>query len=119
MDYVVSIIIIIFASFLLYYNMSKIGGVEDLELVIIKHGVENQRLDIKKDLIVNIDEHNTIQIKSGVTKMIYSDCKDQICVHTKSINKSGEMIVCLPNALVIKLEGKLSPEDKEVDTIAN
>ena len=40
-----------------------------------------------------------------------SDCPTQDCVHTGTITRSGQSIVCLPARLVIELEGSSGPED--------
>ena len=40
-----------------------------------------------------------------------SDCKDRQCIG--EIQKSGEMIVCLPHKLIVKIEGS-----GEVDGVA-
>ncbi len=37
---------------------------------------------------------------------VHSDCNDQVCVNTGIIHKSGEMAACLPNGVIIYVEGK-------------
>lgn len=49
--------------------------------------------------------------------MDYSDCRDQICVETGTISKQGEMIVCLPNKVVIEILGNTDDGDG-VDAIS-
>lgn len=39
-----------------------------------------------------------------------ADCADQICTHFGIINQPGEMIVCLPNKLLIEIKGSQSSE---------
>lgn len=45
-----------------------------------------------------------------------SDCPTQDCVHTGTITRSGQSIVCLPARIIIRLEGG-SPEDGGVDAV--
>lgn len=45
----------------------------------------------------------------GRARMVESDCPDQVCVRTGWITRPGQVIVCLPNRIVVRLEG--SPED--------
>ena len=72
------------------------------------------------------DEKNTdvleIKTKYGYNKVVIdargicvteSDCKDKLEVKSGYIKNAGEMLVCLPNRLVILIEGK-----REVDGIA-
>ena len=38
-------------------------------------------------------------------RVVLSDCPTQDCVHTGTITRSGQSIVCLPARIVIRLEG--------------
>ena len=58
---------------------------------------------------------NTIHIGDGCVYMKSSSCKDQICVHQGKICRPGEMIVCLPNKIVIEVTG----ENKNLDVISH
>jgi hypothetical protein len=49
--------------------------------------------------------------------MAHSDCRDQICVKTGLISNQGEMIVCLPNKIVIEILGNTDSDDG-VDVIS-
>lgn len=45
-------------------------------------------------------------------RVALSDCPTQDCVHTGTITRSGQSIVCLPARIVIRLEGGTArPED--------
>ena len=54
---------------------------------------------------------NTVEIKDNQVDVTYADCPDKICVKHRKISKSGESIICLPNKVVISIEG----ENTEVD----
>ena len=43
------------------------------------------------------------------------DCPDKLCVHQKAISKNHEMIVCLPNKVVVEVTGS---EENGFDSIA-
>ncbi len=57
--------------------------------------------------------YNNIVIKNGKVSVTESDCPDQLEIKAGTIFRSGEMLVCLPNRLVIRIEG-----GKEVDGLA-
>ena len=44
-----------------------------------------------------------------------ADCPDKLCVHQKAISKNHEMIVCLPNKVVVEVTGS---EENGFDSIA-
>ena len=54
-------------------------------------------------------------IEDGKAKMISADCPDQLCVHQSSIAKSKETIVCLPNKVVVEVQG--SGDKKDYDAV--
>lgn len=58
---------------------------------------------------------NLLVIKDGEADMTEADCPDRLCVHQASISKNNEMIVCLPNEIVVQVT---SSEESEVDSIA-
>ena len=43
--------------------------------------------------------------------VVVSDCPTQDCVHTGTITRSGQSIVCLPARIIIRLEGGVTDPD--------
>ena len=58
---------------------------------------------IRKDTTVELSS-NTVTIKDGKVYMEWASCKNQICVHTGEISKTGESIICLPNRVIVETE---------------
>jgi hypothetical protein len=42
----------------------------------------------------------------GSIRVTKSTCSDQICVHTVPARSPGDQIICVPNRMVITIEGK-------------
>ncbi len=57
---------------------------------------------------------NKILIRDGEVSMIISNCPGKDCIHQGKISKPYESIVCLPNKVIVKIEGK----DKSYDEIS-
>jgi hypothetical protein len=58
-------------------------------------------------------------VKSGGetgVRVTRSDCPTQDCVHTGTIARSGQSIVCLPARIIIRLEGG-APDPDGVDAV--
>ena len=51
------------------------------------------------------DEKIVVVIRDGCVWVKKSDCEDKVCVHAQKIRYSGQSIICLPNNLVITIEG--------------
>ena len=49
--------------------------------------------------------YNIVEIKDGKVSVSAASCKNQVCVRHGSISHAGESIVCLPNRLVVTIEG--------------
>lgn len=73
---------------------------------------ENTRYDVVK----NDDVTNTVVVEDGFVYVEYASCPDKICKRHKKISKKGESIVCLPNKVVVTIEGKNNNE--EIDGVA-
>ena len=48
---------------------------------------------------------NILVVEDGCAWIREADCPDQICVLLGKINQSGQIIVCLPNRLIVSIEG--------------
>ena len=56
--------------------------------------------------VAQADGHtNYITIKDGTVSMAYSTCKNQVCVNAGAISETKDSIVCLPNKVMIEIQG--------------
>ena len=69
------------------------------------------------DECTQYDSYNTVRIKGGKVSVTEASCKNQVCVKHAAISAAGESIVCLPNRLVVSIEG--SGEGGGYDTITS
>ena len=51
------------------------------------------------------DYYNVVVISGGAVAVAEASCKNQVCVKHGAISRTGESIVCLPNRLVVRIEG--------------
>jgi len=47
-----------------------------------------------------------IQIKDNKVRVTHSACPEKICARTGWINKTNQIIVCVPNKVVIQIDGE-------------
>ncbi len=92
-----------------------------LTAVITQHGQEVHRVELTpgldKELVVELDDgtyHLTVRISGDGVYVSDSDCPTQDCVHTGTIRRAGQSIVCLPAQVVIHLEGAASADAPDV-----
>ena len=58
----------------------------------------------------------TVTAEGGGLRVAEADCPTQDCVHTGTITRSGQSIVCLPARIVIQLTGG-QPDGDAVDIV--
>ncbi len=115
-------VIIIVNCFLIYYNSKNISYSENNEALIYSDNKLIGRYILKKDyeneFTVRTEKgYNTIVIKNNNIWIKDTDCPDKYCQQQGKISGSGQVIVCLPNRLLIKIVGNL--KDNEIDFIAH
>ncbi len=53
----------------------------------------------------------TLEAENGSIRFSYAECPDQVCVHTGWISRPGQIAVCLPAGVIIKIEGESDDMD--------
>lgn len=80
--------------------------------VIYQNGQEVQRIDLSAvtaaytiTLYGENNAENIISVENGAIFMQYASCPDKLCVHRGKLTGSGLPLVCLPNHVVIEIQG--------------
>jgi hypothetical protein len=66
-------------------------------------------LDLSRDAVHEIEGAlgvTRLEVRGGRVRVLSSPCPRQACRHGGWIGKGGEMLVCLPNEVVVRLPGK-------------
>ena len=69
----------------------------------------NQFINISGPLGTSVAE-----VKPGAIRMQFSPCPDRICMETGWIDQPGQVIACVPNKIIIKI----NPDKNSVDAIS-
>ncbi len=119
-DWILIFLLAIFALALSYWtSIGKEASVNRVQIIQDGKVIEEYAVDSNFSKTIEVKKsafHNSIRIENGEVKMISANCPDQLCVHSNAISKNGEMIVCLPHRLYVKL---INQQEKDVDVIAN
>jgi len=80
--------------------------------VVYVDGNEYGRYSLNKDekQIIEISSsfgRNVIEIEKGKVLVLETTCPDKTEINAGAISKSGQSLVCLPNRLVISIEGRI------------
>ena len=60
--------------------------------------------------IVLSDGRNQIVIKDGCAYMEHAECPDKLCIKQGAIQNQGESIICLPNKVIVTVNGNVKQE---------
>ena len=115
-DIIIAAVVLVAAALVfLCLNMFAGGG---SVAVVEKDGAVIAELPLNTDTVYEVTDGakvtNTVEVKDGKVSVVSADCPDKICVKHREIDKSGESIVCLPNKVIVTVEGG----DREVDGVA-
>ena len=93
------------AGIWLFYSA---GAEKGLAAVVTVDGEERAELSLDETDSVTIETewgYNIVHTENGQVFVTEADCRDQICVNHKKIEKTGETIVCLPHKMVVEILG--------------
>jgi len=68
-----------------------------------------ETFDLERDRVSEIKGPlgvTKIEVRGGRVRVLFSPCPQQACRHGGWIGTAGEMLVCLPNEVVIRLSGQ-------------
>ena len=88
----------------------------DAVAVVTVDGTEIARYPLSRNGTFVLNEgSNTLVIENGEAWVSEANCPDKLCMGFGKISKNGEIIVCLPNRLIVMIEGG---EASGIDAIA-
>ena len=94
---------------LLLFVFQALNQPDELRVVVEKHGeiVYEQKLSEDTDPFEYTVDNTAVVISvHGCTvAVVSSDCPDQTCVLTGTLQKAGDTAVCLPNQVVVRILG--------------
>lgn len=112
-DYFIITIILITAFMLPVFYSAK--ATDNLIAIVSKDGQEIRRINLsnlEKPLTIELTDkyYDKIVAEKGRIRFTEADCPERICVNTGWLTKPGQVAVCLPNGLLIKIEGSNNAE---------
>ena len=122
-DKILIIFIIVISLVSLGFIKNKATGYNDKYISIQVNGKEYKKIIFDKSIIgktIPIETqfgYNLIEIGDGDVRVIEASCPDKLDVKQGYISMPGEVIVCLPNRLVIEIKG--SSDTREIDYISH
>lgn len=96
---------VMYGAFQLFSNQSGQGEYVNIEV----NGQSVAVLSLYEDTVYEVKADgktvNVVEIKDGEAWMSDADCPDGVCKSHSPISKPSESIICLPNKVIITVEG--------------
>jgi hypothetical protein len=105
---IIAVVVLIVFS-LIYYTQPD----NNKRVYIYKDDVLIGVYDLNKNAIIQIDEHNSVEIAKGKVLMKYADCPDKRCMRQGA--GSVLPIICLPNKVVIEIRADSQKQNLVVE----
>ena len=101
--------ILLAAALLMFFvvrsNQEKATGT-GAEAVVTVDGQEIGRYPLKKNGTFPLNGgSNILVVENGEAWVSEADCPDKVCMGMGKISRNGEFIACLPNRLIVVVEG--------------
>lgn len=104
------IITVLIAALLIWMGLSVVSRFDAGESVTVNvNGVDVDRLPLRGSQVVTKTVrgaigNSTFEISGGRVRMVSSDCPDKVCEKMGWIERPGQVIVCLPNRVILKVD---------------
>ena len=116
-------LLILFLLIIPFYVNFNPSAINEKKILKIYTPFKNISLKLNKNKILKLKGERgylILQIKNRKVRVLKSTCPNKICIKTGWISKVGESIICVPNRIIIKIEGiKKIKSKKTVDYITN
>ena len=109
-DRILIFVLVAIASF--YFVRLFFVSNEGREALVKVGSNPSQKVSLEINKRINVEGEKgrvVIEVKEGRVRVVESSCFQKICVNTGWIDKPGQNIVCLPNKVLVTIEGKKSP----------
>jgi hypothetical protein len=119
-DKILIVSILIIAGVFFGFKALQHDSSGNLIAVVSQDGEEIETVNLTKledsqTIVIEEPLHQVILAERGRIRFEESDCPNQNCVDTGWLTKAGDKAVCLPNKVVITIEGE---GESEVDIFA-
>lgn len=109
------VLIIAAAAFILLISLRQTDTEERVALIIqdgaVVKSIRLDTLDHTEIVAYDGEYPGVIEARPGRIRFREAACPDQICVGTGWISNNGQIAVCLPNRILIKITGADSAEE--------
>jgi hypothetical protein len=114
---VVTVTIVLVLSTMALVRMSEAGAAgDDGAVAIVSVGDRVlERLPLDQDAVLRLrDVGMVFEVRDGRIRAVESDCPHHVCENMGWVGRSGQIIACVPNHVVVRIS---EPEEPFLDAV--
>lgn len=105
-------IIVIFLIATFFFSLSNNDEGRNVSIIVDGQMQYHETIQSQKNLKVDGPLGKTVvQFREGHVAVLSSPCPHKMCIKMGKIRNAGEIIVCVPNRILIRIDGKLRDVD--------
>jgi len=88
---------------------------------VVSHDGGEERLPLDEDRTLTVTGpvgRTVVVVENGSVSIRESDCPQKLCVRMGSVDQTGESLVCVPNRVVVTVEGGDDEEPDGIDAVS-
>lgn len=122
-DKILIVILSLFSLLLAYFFSSINTSSSDKYVSVMVNGQEIKRIDFSKETVGRTYAietefgRNVIELGDESVWVIEADCPDKLDIKQGVIDKPGQVLVCLPNRLIVEIKAKNSDNTDKIDNL--
>lgn len=109
---IILIAVVLLAAFFLFLYSKSIHQSPAALVEISIDGTVVKTFDLNQDQEYLIESStggtNMLIIQDGEAWISEASCPDKVCIRQGKISHDGELIVCLPNLMIVRISGEIS-----------
>lgn len=103
------LIVFLFLLTIVLFFQKSLDAVEGQFVHVFYNGEEQQTLALDKEATIHIEGamgQTTVKIGEGKTWILSSPCPHKICEKMGKIHRVGDVLVCVPNRISVRITGQ-------------
>lgn len=115
------IVILLLSLVIITLSFLAIGTVSGKPEVHVRAGGKEWVYDLSVETLATFEGpvgETTIEVRDGKVHVLDSDCRNKVCIAAGWVSQPGQWIICLPNDVVILVEGAVENNQGGIDDTA-
>ena len=99
---------------------TQLPGTDSGGMIVISAGGKLYgKYSLSEDQEISINDTNVCRIEDGQAVMVQANCPDQLCTFMGPVSGPNDLIVCLPNMVIIEWEaGEEAADEPVIDGVS-